>query len=577
MNIIIDEKKCDVLPDDTVLEVARREGIYIPTLCFLKNVNQSADCKMCIVKVDDNPNYISSCSLKVKDGMKICTNTDDIVKARKAILELIISDHHFDCENCNREGRCELKALMKELSVFNSGYEGEKNNYEVDDKSVSITKDINKCVNCKRCVSTCKNIQHVNVIEVNGRGFTSNVGTAFNASLADVNCTFCGQCINNCPTGSLSEKRVINDVLAAINDKDKLVYVQTAPSIRVALGEEFGIDIGTNVTGKMVTALKEIGFDKVFDTNVGADFTIMEEATELVDRVVNNKTLPMITSCSPAWVRFIEMNYPNLIVHLSTCKSPHQMLGTLIKTYYAEKLSIDPTKIYVVSIMPCVSKKFEITREGNEYNNLKDVDAVLTTRELAKIIRNKSIDFKSLNDTEFDNPLGQATGAGSIFGNTGGVMEAALRTAKDLLGEINEKIVFDEVRGEKGIKEAKLTINDKEYNIVVASGLKNANKILSEMTKNPRKYDFIEIMACPGGCIMGGGQPIVHSNIKDVTDVRNLRAKAMYNIDENSEYRKSHDNPILQKIYLEYIGKPGRKKAHELLHTKHRQRDKYNI
>ncbi len=577
IKIIIDDKEYEANINDTVLDVARRENVYIPTLCYLKNINKSSDCKMCIVKTDKSPNFISSCSLKVKENMKIYTNTQEVIDARKTILELIISNHHFDCENCNREGRCELKNIMKELNVFSSELNGEKNNYELDNKSPSIVKDLNKCISCKRCVSTCKDIQEVNALEIINRGFKSSASTAFNASLNDINCTFCGQCINNCPTGAISEKKAINDVIEAIKDKDKLVFVQTAPSIRVALGEEFGLPIGTNVTGQMVTALKEIGFDKVFDTNVGADFTIMEEASELVERIKNNEALPMITSCSPAWVRFIEMNYPEMVKHLSTCKSPHQMLGTLIKTYYAKKMNIDPKKIYMVSIMPCTSKKFEITREGNKYNNLLDVDAVITTRELAKIIRNNSIDFKSLNNTTFDNPLGQATGAGSIFGNTGGVMEAALRTAKDLLGEVNEKIEFNEVRGEEGIKKTTISINNKKYKIVVASGLANANKILLELKANPSQYDFIEIMACPGGCIMGGGQPIINSETRSKIDVQKLRAKAMYDIDNSSEIRKSHNNPILQKIYMEYLGKPGKTIAHEHLHTIHRQRDKYNI
>ncbi len=560
--------------NETILDIARKNNIYIPTLCFLKNVNTSADCRMCLVEY--NNNLYSSCNLQAKDGMEIFTDTKNVTDARTTILNLIVSNHHFDCNNCSREGKCELKTIMNKYDVQNSIYKGSKNNHEIDNNSPSVVKDFNKCILCKRCTKTCDDIQDIRAIEVSKRGFDSQISTTNNISLKDSNCTYCGQCINNCPTGALREKSSKEIVKEALSS-DKITFVQTAPSIRVALGEEFGLPIGTNVTGKMVTALKHLGFDKVFDTNVGADFTIMEEATELINRIKNNKTLPMITSCSPAWVRMFEKNYPTLLEHISSCKSPHQMLGALIKTYYAETMNIQTSKIFNISIMPCTSKKVEIERPQNKVDDNSDIDAVLTTRELAKMIKEANIDFVNLEESMFDNPLGEATGAGAIFGSSGGVMEAALRTAKSLLGEKDSKIIFNEIRGEKGIKEATIKINENNYNIVVASGLRNAKKILEEIKNGQSKYHFIEIMACPGGCIMGGGQPIVNSEIKHNTDVRSLRANAMYQIDEKSQYRRSHENPILKKIYQDYLKTPGEGIAHKLLHTTYEKQEKYNF
>lgn len=431
---------------------------------------------------------------------------------------------------------------------------------------------------CRRCIAACKNVQKVGAIDCINRGFKSCISTVGDNSLNDVNCTFCGQCIQACPTGALHEKESIDDVWVKLKDQDTYVVVQTAPAVRVALGEEFGMEIGTNVTGKMVTALRRLGFDKVFDTNTGADFTIMEEANEFIERIQNGGVLPMITSCSPGWVKYIEMNYPELLPHLSTCKSPHQMFGALIKTYYAKKEGIDPSKIYVVSVMPCIAKKFERQRNEMQNNGMYDVDAVLTTRELARMIKQANIEFTKLEDTSFDEPMGEATGAAAIFGTTGGVMEAALRTAQDTLTSKDlDKIDFEQVRGGDGIKKATVNIAGNDVGVVAASGLKNAQEILEEIKQGKADYQFVEIMACPGGCVMGGGQPIKSSKIRSSVDVRAKRADALYSIDEKSVIRKSHENPVIKKIYKEFLEKPGSHIAHELLHTEYQKREKYNI
>ena len=509
--------------------------------------------------------------------MVVHTNTKDVNEARRVVLDLILSNHAKDCLTCIRSGNCELQALANKYNVGNIEYTGEMNKYEIDEISPSIVRDFNKCILCRRCVATCKKVQGVGAIDCINRGFDSCISTVANKSLNDVNCTFCGQCIENCPTGALHEKESIDDVWLKLRDPEYTVLVQTAPAVRVGLGEEFGMDIGTNVTGKMVTALKRLGFDKVFDTNTGADFTIMEEANEFIERASNNGVLPMITSCSPGWVRYIEMNYPELLPHVSSCKSPHQMFGALLKTYYAEKEGLDPNKIYVVSVMPCIAKKFERSREEmkNE-QGLDDVDNVITTRELARMIKQANLEFKDLPDSEFDAPMGEATGAAAIFGTTGGVMEAALRTAADTLtGEDLKKIDYESVRGGEGIKKAEVNIAGKDLKVVAASGLKNAQEILEEIKNGKADYQFVEIMACPGGCVMGGGQPIKSSKIRANTDVRALRANALYSIDEKSTIRKSHENPVVQKIYKEFLGKPGSELAEELLHTSYKKREKY--
>ena len=578
INLTIDNQEITVPEGTTILNAAKQAGIDIPTLCFLKDINEVGDCRMCIVEVEGRKGFATSCIQTVEEGMVVHTHTPSVLEARHVILDLIISNHAKDCLTCTRSGNCELQKLAVKFNVLSVEFPGEMTKHRVDDLSPSIVRDFNKCILCRRCVAACKNVQGIGAIDCINRGFESCISTVGDSSLNDVNCTFCGQCIEACPTGALHEKETINDVWVKLKDPETTVIVQTAPAVRVALGEEFGMPIGTNVTGKMVTALKRLGFDKVFDTNTGADFTIMEEATEFVERFKNNDNLPMITSCSPGWVKFIEMNYPELLPHLSSCKSPHQMFGAILKTYYAEKENIDPKKLYVVSVMPCIAKKFERQRPEMKEEDLYDVDNVITTRELARMIKQANIEFEKLQDSEFDNPMGEATGAGAIFGVTGGVMEAALRTAQDILtGEDLQKIDFKQVRGTEGIKRAEVEIAGKNINLVSASGLSNARKILEEIKQGKADYQFVEIMACPGGCIMGGGQPIKDSKTQAEVDIKKLRGEALYSIDEKSEIRKSHENPILKTIYADYLGEPGGEKAHKLLHTHYYKREKYNI
>ena len=578
ITLTIDGKEVKVKKFTTVLQAAKQIGINIPTLCYLKEINAVGDCRMCIVEIEGRRGYVPSCIQMVEEGMVVHTNTPELMEARKMMLDLILSNHQQDCLTCIRSGNCELQKLAIQFNITDIEYKGERIEREIDDLSPSIVRDPNKCILCRRCISACKNVQGIGAIDCVNRGFESCVSTAENCSLNDVNCTFCGQCIKACPVGALHEKEEIDNVWEKLRDAKTTVIVQTAPAVRAGLGEEFGMPIGTSVTGKMVTSLKRLGFDRVFDTNTGADFTIMEEANEFVERFTKNDNLPMITSCSPGWVKFIETNFPDLLSHLSSCKSPHQMFGALIKSYYAKKENLDPKKIYVVSVMPCTAKKYEKDRPEMEVDGVRDVDAVITTRELARMIKQANIDFVNLEDTEFDAPMGEATGAGAIFGTTGGVMEAALRTAQDTLtGEDLEKIDFEAVRGGAGIKRATVNIAGKDINVVVASGLSNARKILEQIANGEADYQFVEIMACPGGCIMGGGQPIKSSKIRSEVDVRKLRADALYTIDEKSTIRKSHENPILKKIYKDYLGKPGSELAEKLLHTSYTAKEKYNI
>lgn len=578
ITLTIDGTEVKVKEGATILDAARQANIDIPTLCFLKEINEMGDCRMCIVEVEGRKGFATSCIQKAEEGMVVHTHTPAVLEARRMVLDLIISNHAKDCLTCTRSGNCELQNLAIKFNVLNIEYEGERTKHKVDDKSPAIVRDFNKCILCRRCVGACKNVQEIGAIDCINRGFESCVSTAGDHSLADVDCTYCGQCIEACPTGALHEKDDTSKVWVKLKDPETYTVVQTAPAVRVTLGEEFDSKIGTNVKGKMVTALKKLGFDKVFDTNTGADFTIMEEANEFIDRIEDGGTLPMITSCCPAWVRFAEKNYPDQLEHLSSCKSPHQMFGAVIKSYYARKFNIDPSKIFVVSVMPCIAKKYECTREEMEENGLRDVDAVITTRELSRMIKQANIEFNSLEDTDFDDPMGEASGAGAIFGTTGGVMEAALRTAADTIERKSlGQFEYKAVRGGAGIKRATVNIAGKDINVVVASGLRNARKIMDEIRAGNVDYQFVEIMACPGGCIMGGGQPIKSSKIRSTVDVRKLRADSLYTIDEKSTIRKSHENPTIKTIYKEFFGEPGSEKAHKYLHTTYHKEEKYNI
>lgn len=574
INLTIDGRNIEVPEGTTILQAAAKLNIDIPTLCYLKEINEIGDCRMCLVEVEGKRGFATSCIQKVEEGMVVHTKTPEVLEARKTMLDLILSNHHQDCDNCVRKENCELQDLIKQFDKEKTVYEGTKNTYEIDDKSPSIVRDPNKCILCRRCVSMCNKVQKIGAIGVTERGFNSCVSTAGHNSLNDVNCTFCGQCIEVCPTGALREKDSTQIVWDKINDKNTYVIVQTAPSVRVALGEEFGMPIGTNVEGKMVNALKQMGFDKVFDTNTGADFTIVEEGTEFIKRLQNNDNLPMITSCCPGWVKYIEMNYPENIGHLSSCKSPHEMFGALLKTYYAEKEGLDSSKIFVVSVMPCIAKKYERQREEMK----QDVDAVITTRELARMIKQAKIDFVNLEDAKFDDPMGEATGAAAIFGVTGGVMEAALRSVSEIVtGKPLDKISFEQVRGESGIKRAEIEIGDKKVKVAVAHGLANAQTIMEEIKSGKADYQFVEIMACPGGCITGGGQPIKNAKIQEEVDIHKKRAEAMYSIDEKSVIRKSHENPVLKQIYKEFLGEPNGELAHKLLHTHYSKKEKYKF
>lgn len=574
VNIKINGKTVKANKGSTILEAARKEGIMIPTLCYLKGINEIGACRMCVVEVKGAKTLVASCVYPVSEGMEILTNSPIVQKSRKTTLELLLSNHNRNCLSCERNTTCELQKLANDFGIEDAGiYDGKMSPHTIDNSSLHLIRDNSKCILCRRCEAACR-AQHVAVIGVNNRGFDTQIGCAFEKNLADVPCVSCGQCIANCPTGALRERDCGDDVMAAINDPKKHVIVHTAPSIRATLGECFNMPIGSNVKGKMVASLRRLGFDKVFDTDFGADLTIMEEAHEFIDRVKNNGVLPMITSCSPGWIKFCEYYYPDLIPNLSTCKSPQQMQGAIIKTWYAKENGLDPHDIVVVSVMPCTAKKFEIVREDENAAGVPDTDFSLTTRELCRMIKTAGLDFKSLPNEDFDPVLGVSTGAGAIFGATGGVMEAALRTAADTLtGKSLENIDYKEIRGTDDIKEAVYNIAGMDIKVAVTSGLNNAVKILDKIRDGTADYHFIEIMCCPGGCINGGGQPTQPADIKNFTDLNSLRAKALYEEDKNLPLRKSHESPAIKKIYDEFLGSPGSKKAHQILHTSYVKRD----
>ena len=577
VNIKINNMPLSVPKGISILEAARTAGIEIPTLCYLKKINEIGACRICMVEVKGARSLVTACVYPVNEGMEIFTNTARVRKSRKMTLELILSTHDRKCLSCVRSGTCELQQLCKEFGVDDEGrFDGANPVHEYDDSAIHMIRDNGKCILCRRCVAACQ-AQHISVIGANARGFDTHIGSAFEKPLDSVACVSCGQCIVNCPTGAIYEKDDTAKVLEAINDPEKFVVVHTAPSIRVTLGECFGMHIGTNVQGKMVAALRRLGFDKVFDTDFGADLTIVEEANEFLGRVQNGGVLPMITSCSPGWVNYAEYNYPDQLDHLSSCKSPHEMMGAIIKSYFAEKNGLDPKNIFVVSIMPCTAKKFEKERPQLAVNGLPDVDCVLTTRELGDLIKRSGINFNALPDEEFDSDLlGDYSGAGVIFGVTGGVMEAALRTAYYVLtGKEHELIKFEQVRGTDGIKEASYTVNGMEVKVCVVSGLANANTIMEKVKNGTADYHFIEIMGCPGGCVNGGGQPIQHAVVRNFVDLRARRAAALYEADKDMPLRKSHESEAVKRLYAEFLGEPGSHKAHEVLHTSYVARPKY--
>ena len=570
INIKINGMDVSAPAGSTILEAARLAHIDIPTLCFLKEINEIGACRICVVEVKGARSLVASCVYPINEGMEIFTNTPKVLDSRKKTLQLILSNHDRRCLSCVRSGNCELQKLCKDLNVDDETmYEGARNDYKIDTSAAHMYRDNNKCILCRRCSAVCSQIQSVGVIGANERGFSTNISCAFEMDLANTSCVSCGQCIVVCPTGALSEKDNTNVVLAAISDPTKHVIVQTAPAVRASLGEMFGLPIGTDVVGKMVAALRRLGFHKVFDTDFAADLTIIEEANELLDRIQNNGALPLITSCSPGWIKYCEHYYPDMIENLSSCKSPQQMFGAITKTYYASKMGIDPEDIVMVSVMPCTAKKFEIGRDDEAAAGIPDVDIALTVRELGRLIERAGINFLSLPDEAFDDPLGISTGAGVIFGASGGVMEAALRTAVwKLTGESSDSpIDFKEVRGVAGIKEATYQVAGIDVNVAVASGLVHARELLERVKRGEASYHFIEIMGCPGGCVNGGGQPHVPASIRNFNDIRELRAKALYANDAAKNVRKSHENEAVMQVYDEFLGEPGSHKAHEILHT----------
>lgn len=576
VTININNKELQVEDGTTILDAAKLLNIKIPTLCHLnlhdtKMVNQAATCRVCMVEIEGRRNLAPSCATPVANGMVIKTNSRRAIKARRTVVELLLSDHPKDCLVCEKNTDCELQQIAADLEVREIAYKGAKSTYPVDDSSHSIIRNMDKCILCRRCETMCNKVQTVNVLSAVDRGFETVIAPAFNLPMNETSCTFCGQCVAVCPTAALTEVNNIPKVWRALNNKDKVVIVQTAPAIRAALGEEFGYAPGTNVTGKMVASLRALGFDKVFDTDFAADLTIMEEASEFVHRLQHGGRLPILTSCCPGWVKFFEHQFPDLLDIPSTCKSPHEMFGAIAKTYLAEKMGVKPENMVVVSIMPCLAKKYEAARPELSHDGLQDVDIVITTRELAKMCKEAGIDFTSLDDENFDKTMGESTGASVIFGTTGGVIEAALRTAYEWLTDSTlENVEFSALRGMSGIKEATVPINGLDVKIAVAHGLGNARTLLENIRAGKAEYHAIEIMACPGGCIGGGGQPY----LKGDSDILAKRAEAIYGEDRSKTLRKSHENPEIIKLYEEYLGEPYGEKAHELLHTHYKKRQK---
>ena len=580
VNVIIDGVSVQVEKGSTILQAAQKAGINIPTLCYLKDVNQIGACRVCLVEVKGAKALQPSCVYPVTEGLEVMTNTAKVREARKGVVELLLSNHPADCLNCVRSGNCELQNLAQQMGIRKNRFEGEQSTFPIDERSVAIVRDPNKCVYCRRCEAVCSKVQGVSILGGIGRGFNSTVGPAFGHALDDINCTLCGQCINVCPVGALTEKDDTQKVWNALADDSKHVVVQFSPAVRIAISEEFGLPMGTISTGKLVAALRRMGFNKVFDTNWSADLTIMEEGNELLHRLQNGGTLPMITSCSPGWVKFCENHFPGELDHLSSAKSPQQMFGAMVKTYYPQTDGLNAADIYSVSIMPCTAKKFEAARPEMNSSGYQDVDAVITVREIARMIKQAGIDFVNLPEEECDAPMGLGTGAATIFGTTGGVMEAALRTVYEVVvGKELPKLELEEVRGTMGeIKEATIDLNGTPVKVAVVNTLARAKEIMKQVEAGTADYTFIEIMACPNGCVGGGGTPIVDALTRTLLteDYRALRAKGLYNDDANLPLRKSHDNPFIKAAYENFLGEPLGHKAHELLHTHYTARKLYN-
>jgi NADP-reducing hydrogenase subunit HndD len=578
VHLTIDGVAVAVPEGTTILGAALDAGIKVPSLCYMQDLNEIGACRICVVEVEGQRSLVASCVYPVAEGMIVRTNTERVRRSRIMTLELILSNHRMDCLTCSRNKHCELRELAAEFNIEAIRYGNDNLLPQIEDSAYHLVRDNSKCVLCRRCVAACRKQQEVGVLTPVERGFNTHIACAFDRDLAESDCVSCGQCIEVCPTGALSEKDNTAEVWAALQDPTKHVVVGTAPAVRAALGESFGMPIGTNVEGKMITALRRLGFDKVFDVDNAADFTIMEEGTEFLDRLKNGGALPMITSCSPGWVRYCEQHSPEMIPNLSTCKSPQQMFGSLVKTYYAEQAGIDPKNIVVVTIMPCTAKKYEVKREEQRLpNGCMPVDISLTTRELARMISKVGLLFERLPEGEFDPMLGVSTGAAVIFGASGGVMEAALRTVSEIMAGEGAPLEFQEVRGMKGIKEASYQLPGRTVKVCVASGLANAKKVLDGVKAGTLDYDFIEFMACPGGCVNGGGQPI-HNNYERATmNIRELRAKALYDQDAAMPVRRSNHNPMLLQIYAQFLGEPGGHKAHELLHCTYVPTKRYRV
>ena len=577
VRVTINHRAVEVEEGSTILEAAKLLNIKIPTLCHLnlhntKMVNKTASCRVCVVEVEGRRNLAPSCATPVFDGMVVRTNTIRAIKARRTVVELLLSDHPKDCLVCEKNGDCELQSIASDLGVRDIPYKGEMSTYVKDTSSESIVRDLDKCILCRRCETMCNEVQTVGALSAVGRGFETVVAPAFIMPMEESTCTFCGQCVAVCPTGALTEVNNISKVWGALNKTDKFVIVQTAPAVRAALGEEFGLPAGTNVTGKMVTALRNLGFNMVFDTDFAADLTIMEEAKEFIGRLENGGRLPILTSCCPGWVKFFEHQFGDLMDIPSTCKSPQQMFGAVAKSYLCEKMNIDPKDMVVVSVMPCLAKKYEASRPEFEHNGVRDVDIVISTRELAKMLKEAGVDFTTLTDGEFDQPLGESTGAAVIFGASGGVLEAAVRTAYEwITNKTLENVEFEEVRGIAGIKEATIDVDGTLVRVAIANGLGNARTLLNRIRHGEASYHIIEIMACPGGCIGGGGQPYIHGD----AGILKKRMDVLYGEDQNKTLRKSHENPQIKKIYAEYFGEPNSEKAHQILHTTYTWRNKF--